>query len=472
MALEWAIAHLPSFAMTSFFKRVFSKARSPEPVRPAAPSLVAAVPAPAAPPAAPTVVRAPALAPAVRRPLMAPSGEVVGFEFHVAPDAQLKAAGDAVLQAAHVAMLLVSARLVSMGGRVGVAHLPAVWLADAAVPKDESGTVIGLVFDSADPLAAEVQSALVSAIDQFRRVGALFAWESAYDLGSVPDYLLLRPAAGQTVGAMLQGLQTRLPAQQMLPVLATDLANMEDVELALRNGVRLASGNLTEAKPLQKASGELAPEVGRLARLVSLLATGAETDEIAAVIKGDISISVRLLQRMNSASFAHLGSVTSIEHAVQLLGRKELHRWLSLMMMQFAQKRTLSSALQEVALWRARLLELLAIERGESDAGRFFTMGLASMLGVILKIPPADVAKTLSLPPEATQALVEQAGPWFGYLRAAKQVESQTVTDADTIAEGFGNAARVLALSDEAWAWAAQHSEAAPATKESVPVVA
>lgn len=393
---------------------------------------------------------------------MAPSGEVVGFEFHVAADALQKAADDAVLQAAHVAMLLVSARLVSMGGRVGLAHVPAAWLARAAVPQDESGTVIGLVFDGAEPLAPEVQSALVAAVDQFRRVGAQFAWEAAHDLGSMPDYLLLRPAAGQTAQALLKTLQTRLPAQQALPVVATDLASVEDLELVLRSGVRLASGQLTETKPVLKSAGELAPEVGRLARLVGLLASGAEIGEIASVIKGDVSISVQLLQRMSSPSFAHLGSVTSIERAVQLLGRKELHRWLSLMLMQFGQKRALSSALQEVALWRARLLELLAMERGESDSGRFFTMGLGSMLGVILKIPPAEVAKTLSLPPEATQALVEQTGPWFGYLRTAKQVESQTVTDAATLAEGFGNAARVLALSDEAWTWAAQHSAPAP----------
>ncbi|MFZ4285128.1 HDOD domain-containing protein [Variovorax sp. HJSM1_2] len=420
---------------------------------PVATSVPQAVPA-----AAPVVSRVPALAPAARRPLMAPSGEVVGFEFHVTPDVLRKVAGDATLQAAHMAMLLVSARLVSMGGRVGLAQVPAAWLACATVPQDESGTLIGLVFDSAEPLTPEVQSGLVAAIDQFRRVGAQLAWEAAYDLGSMPDYLLLRPAAGQTAQALLQILQTRLPAQQALPVIATDLGSVEDLEWVLRNGVRLASGQLQETKPRLNPAGELAPEVGRLARLVALLSSDAELDEIVGVIKGDISISVKLLQRMSGASFVHLGTVTSIERAVQLLGRKELHRWLSSMLMQFAQKRTLSSALQEVALWRARLLELLAIERGESDSGRFFTLGLGSMLGVILKIPPAEVAKILSLSPEATQALLAQAGPCWAYLRIAKQVESQTLADADTVAEGFGHAARVLALSDEAWQWAAQHS--------------
>lgn len=99
--------------MTSFFKRVFSRVRSTEPAPPVALVPAATTPPPQQapdvpePPAAPQVTRAPALPPAVRRPLMAPSGEVVGFEFHVAPDAQAKAADDAVLQAAHVAMLLV-----------------------------------------------------------------------------------------------------------------------------------------------------------------------------------------------------------------------------------------------------------------------------------------------------------------------------------------------------------------------------
>jgi EAL and modified HD-GYP domain-containing signal transduction protein len=103
-------------------------------------------------------------------------------------------------------------------------------------------------------------------------------------------------------------------------------------------------------------------------------------------------------------------------------------------------------------------VELLALERGESEPGRFFTLGLASMLGLILKMAPAEVVSTLSLPPEGAQALLSQSGPWFVYLRTALDLENQTASEASALADGFASAARVLELSSQAWTWAAENT--------------
>ncbi|WP_394790923.1 HDOD domain-containing protein [Rhodoferax sp.] len=459
--------------MTSFFQRVRSKVlgSTPEPATPAAsgpasqsPVVSNAAPVRAAPPARPAVAVL-----AARRPLMASNGEVAGFEFRI-DDAALRTlakSGDTVAQAAHVAAVLVSARLVAMGGRTGFARVPAAWLVHAVVPKNESGTLIGVEVDPAQPLEPALQQRVAAAVAQFREVGAKLAWDLAHDLGTTPDFMLVRPAAQQPVAALIETLNARSAALKNMPVIAVDLGSVEDLELALQSGVRLATGSL--ATPVQalpvKRTAPLAPEVGRLAQLIGQLAAGADTAVIVSAIKGDIGVSVRLLQRMNSATFAHLGGVASIDQAVLMLGRNELQRWLSLMLTQFAGSRKLSSALQEVALWRSRLLELLAIERGESEPGRFFTLGLASMLGLILKLAPAEVVATLSLPPEAAQALLEQTGPWHVYLRTAMQIESQSITEEIAEADGFGSAARVAELSGQAWAWAADNTVHEGSTK-------
>ena len=298
-------------------------------------------------------------------------------------------------------------------------------------------------------------------VSQFRAVGAKLAWGAEQSMGCNPDFLLVRPKTPEAVTELIAALKAP-PAGLALPIpfIATDIASVDDMERALQGGVRLASGSLTAtdmASTLAKA-GPLAPEVGRVALLIGKLAAGADTAVIVGDIKGDIGVSVRLLQRMNSASYAHLGGISSIDQAVMLLGRNDLHRWLSLMLMQFAGSRKLSSALQEVALWRARLVELLAIERGESEPGRFFTLGLASMLGLILKMPPAEVVTTLSLPPEGAQALLTQSGPWYLYLRTALDLENQTASEASAAADGFTSAARILDLSSQAWTWAAENS--------------
>ncbi|WP_295956843.1 HDOD domain-containing protein [Rhodoferax sp.] len=457
--------------MTSFFQRVLSKlfggipAPAPQPsvrsTRPqpvASKPAVAAAPAPAIPPSRPTPV-----ALAARRPLMGANGQVAGFEFRI-DDAALRAlamGADPVAQAAHVAAVLVAARLVAMDGRIGFARLPAAWLALAGVPKNDAGTVIGVEFDAAAaPLSSEAMFGVAAKVAEFRAVGAKLAWGAGQSMGSNPDFLLVRPGTPEAVTGLIAAVKAPPAGLTNIPFIATDMASVEDLERALQGGVRLASGSLTAsdmATTLAQA-GPLAPEAGRVALLISKLAAGADTAVIVGDIKGDIGVSVRLLQRMNSASYAHLGGISSIDQAVMLLGRNDLHRWLSLMLMQFAGSRQLSSALQEVALWRARLVELLAMERGESEPGRFFTLGLASMLGLILKMAPAEVVSTLSLPPEGAQALLSQSGPWFVYLRTALDVENQTASEASAAADGFTSAARVLELSSQAWAWAAENT--------------
>ncbi|MDB5895562.1 MAG: hypothetical protein JWQ88_3093 [Rhodoferax sp.] len=440
--------------MKSFFQRVL-----PRGLQPAPPANAAETPEPA------RAAAPPSLALTSRRPLMSSSGEIAGFEFRV-DDKVVRAladGSDAVLQASHVAATLVGARLVAMAGRIGLARVPAAWLVHASVPKSESGTLIGIEFDGAAPLEPAVREAVIDTLKNFKVAGALLAWDpAAHDLGEghglLPDYLLVRPVA-QPIAEVVDALRQGPASMKDIPVIATDLANVEDLELAVLGGIAFVSGDMARSRQARSAeSVRLPPEAGRLTQLVGQLASGADTAAIVGEIKGNIGVSFRLLQRMNSPAFAHLGGVASIDQAVAMLGRNELHRWLSLMLMQYASSRKLGSALQEVALWRSRMVELLAIERGEREPGRFFTLGLASMLSLILKITPAEVAAALSLPPEAQQALLGQTGPWWVYLRTAMQVEAQTEDDAGAVADGFHSAERVFELSAEAWAWAAENS--------------
>lgn len=450
--------------MTTFFQRVLAKffgprtshaPRTAPATQPSAATAPARVTTQIAPPSAPLPARAAVLA--ARRPLMAANGEVAGFEFRVAEEARRNFAHDTEAQAAHVAAVLVAARLVALEGRVGFARVPAAWLAQAAVPRDESGLVLGVEFDPSTPLSAEARQAAAATLLRFREVGAKLAWDAVrHKLDAQPDFLLWTPLPNWPLPELVKAVGARPADLRQYPVITSDLASVEELEFALRGGAYLASGNLA-LQTLANRTGVLAPEIGRIAQLLGQLSSGADTDLIVRAIKGDVSVSVRLLQRMNSASFAQLGGVASIDQAVPLLGRNDLHRWLSLMLMQFAQTRQLSSGLQEVALWRARLLELLAIERGESEPGRFFTLGLASVLGAILQIDGPEVVKTLSLPPEAAQALVGQTGPWHVYLRTAAQVEDQSASETSAAADGFESAARVYELSVQAWAWAAEN---------------
>lgn len=409
----------------------------------------------------------------VRRPLISSDGDVAGFEIRMGEDVarQLKRQADPHAQAARLAALLTSASLVVQTGRIGFARMPVEWLLQAKDLEIVPGVLIGLESTLAVVPLPQATVAMEQAVLALRAKGVQVGWELESEWGAkvLPDFVLLRQGA-HSMSTLLDTLSARPPQWQGLPVLVTDIGNVEELEMALYNGVTYACGVLDSETVAMEPAGKQAvpPEVRRVGLLLNQLASGADTAVIVGQIKGDVGLSYRLLSRINSASYAQLGSYASVEQAVLLLGRHELYRWLSLLLVQFAGSRKTSSALQEMALWRSRLLELLAIENQEAMPDQFFTLGLASMLGQILKISQAEVVNTLSLPAFATQALLEHSGPWYSYLQVAKRIETHTLDPAAELVAQFGGTARLLTLSDQAWRWATEQASHADASAAKV----
>ena len=400
---------------------------------------------------------------AARRPLMAADGSIFGFEFCIDGSTlrRLRTRNDPRGRVAHVLALLTSARLMSQTGRVGFARLPIDWMVHISDASCAAGAWVGIEQAPSNAQALPPPEAASDLVRQLRAVGVKVGWDITLMPDLVPDFVMLHQGS-DPMRTLLEATKTWPLALRDVPTLVTDVASIDDVELALASGISYACGALTP--PAQSLSPAdvlpLPPEVQRVGQLLNQLVIGTETAVIVSDIKSDVGLSYRLLRRINSASFAQLHAEASIDQAVLMLGRNELYRWLSLLLVQFAGKRKASSALQEITLWRSRLLELLAQENKEPVPGQLFTLGLASMLGPLLKISQDEVVSTLNLPAPARQALLDQAGPWHVYLHLALLVQTQSLGEHGELAEPFGGVDRVMALADEAWAWAwdAEHA--------------
>ena len=400
---------------------------------------------------------------AARRPLMAADGAIFGFEFCIdeATLRRLRSRNDPRGRAAHVSALLTSARLMSQTGRVGFARLPIDWMVYVTDVSCAAGAWVGIERAPPAAQASDQMETAANLVQQLRTAGVKVGWDITLMPDQTPDFVMLHQGP-DPMSTLLEATKTWPQALRDLPTLVTDVASIKDVELALSSGIRYACGALVPpAQPLSPADTlPLPPEVQRVGQLLNQLVIGTDTAVIVSDIKSDVGLSYRLLRRINSASFAQLHAEASVDQAVLMLGRNELYRWLSLLLVQFAGKRKASSALQEVTLWRSRLLELLAQEKNEPAPGQLFTLGLASMLGPLLKISQDDVVSTLNLPAPACQALLDQAGPWHMYLHMALLVQTQSLGEHSELAEPFGGVERVMALADDAWAWAweAEHA--------------
>ncbi len=167
------------------------------------------------------------------------------------------------------------------------------------------------------------------------------------------------------------------------------------------------------SKPIIVSHRELSTEQTTMLRLMGLLDDPRATDaDIENAFRTDPSMSYKLLRIANSASFGGR-DVQSIGYALRLVGRKALHRWLSLLLVSTSGTNNgIAGELVMTALARARMCELVA-ERGGRPAhmGALFLTGLFSLLDVLLKMPMSGILERMAIAPEVRDALLTRSGP-------------------------------------------------------------
>ena len=122
----------------------------------------------------------------------------------------------------------------------------------------------------------------------------------------------------------------------------------------------------------------------------------AELAEIASVIAQDPVLSVKLIRLVNSAAFSARREITSLQHAVSLLGLRQVKSWATLLSLSSMSDKP--HALSLHAMTRAKMCQLLAghfASPAESDA--YFTSGLLSNLDAFFDMELPDILKTMPL---------------------------------------------------------------------------
>jgi len=146
-------------------------------------------------------------------------------------------------------------------------------------------------------------------------------------------------------------------------------------------------------------------------------------DVLEEIIKRDFSITFKLLKLVNSAAFYSRNRITSIKHALTMLGFKELRKWFSLMMVRDAGEDQ-PNELIRMSLIRARLAEsLLKSTVHKKRASEGFLLGLFSMIDVILDRKMVEVIDDLPLEPDIIAALYNEESTFLGILKMIQLYE-------------------------------------------------
>ena len=174
-------------------------------------------------------------------------------------------------------------------------------------------------------------------------------------------------------------------------------------------------------------------------------------------------MSYRVLRLVNSAAYGLRSEVTSIRHALVLLGREQIRKWASVWTMAGLNGSGTEETVS-VALLRARSCELLgtALAGSEQGAG-FFLLGLCSLLDVIIGQPMKQALQEMPLPAPIKAALLGEANEARTALDAVVAYEQGRWDDASAAMELLAVPVALPDVYADALRWARQLSRAAEA---------
>lgn len=237
----------------------------------------------------------------------------------------------------------------------------------------------------------------------------------------VADHERLRPLLAIVdivkVDTMLLNAEELLEATRLLkkwPVrlLAERVDSQETAAQCHADGYALFQGYYF-AHPAIIAGKKLGHSQLALLNLLDMVVKDAETEELEAVFKQEPGLAVNLLRLTNSLGSGVRTRITSLRHAISVLGRRQLHRWLQLLMYTAPAASAAAGPLMQLAATRGRLMELLAARVMPGDRGgedHAFMCGILSLMPALMGVAMEDILSTVSVGQELTAALQMGAG--------------------------------------------------------------
>ena len=152
-------------------------------------------------------------------------------------------------------------------------------------------------------------------------------------------------------------------------------------------------------------------------------------DLLEDIVKKDFSITFKLLKLVNSAAFYSRNRITTIRHALTMLGFKELKKWFSLLMIRDVGDDQ-PKELTRMSLIRAKMLEAM-IKQTELKqyASEGFLIGLLSLADVILDRRMDEIIVDIPLDEEIIHALYRDPGLFTNLLIVTEKYEKGDWSD-------------------------------------------
>ncbi len=248
-------------------------------------------------------------------------------------------------------------------------------------------------------------------------------------------------------------------------LLALKVENREQEKYCMQLGFQMFQGYYF-ARPEVLAVKRADPGKLSLLKLLTLVMGDSDVEEIEKEFKHQPGLSYNLMRMVNSVASGVPQKINSIKHAIMILGRKQLQRWIQLLLYTANQSDdSMSNALMQTAAARGKLMELVATTERPHDKNhqeRAFMVGILSLLDVLLGIEMQQIVDKLGIPDDMSQALLARDGRLGQELKLIEANEKGEVVAIQSILTelGFLSLNELADIEIQAIGWANRIGEA------------
>jgi c-di-GMP-related signal transduction protein len=390
-----------------------------------------------------------------RQPIFNPNRIVFGYEllFRSGPEnIFIHAQPDVACAAATDSLFLFGIDRLAQGKRVFVNCTREFFIRDFPfmLPKE---SVVLEVLES-----VVLDDRLVAACRRLKSAGYLLALDDYRDSPNWRPLLAIADFIKVDLLATPEEEQLRLAKEYSrteIRLLAEKVENYQEFERTRDWGYSYFQGYFFSKPQMLSHHDVPAYKLSYLRILQAANSPAVDMREIADQIKGETSLSYRLLRYLNSPAFFLAAEIRSIPHALMLLGERGVRRWVSLVAVA-CMGEDKPQELVTLPLIRARFCELLAPSaKMEGSANDLFLLGLLSAIDAILDMKMTDVLKEITIEEEIRNALLGEKNELRRILDVVLLYERAAWEEMETTAAQAGLAAdAVPAIFLESVDWA------------------
>ena len=334
-------------------------------------------------------------------------------------------------------LLVIGAKQISQGKRIFVNFTRKLLLEGAATYLPKKIGVVEILED------VEPDGKLIEAVKTIRSQGYTLALDDFVLRGNEGNPFLdlvdiIKVDLRQTDEQEREAIAKRFPGSGSVKLLAEKTETREEFNNALEMGYSYFQGYFF-SKPVILARRDISPHKMHYLRILKeISADNPSFDRIKQIIEHDPSLAYKLLNYVNSAFFGLHREISSIMHALQILGEAEIKRWVSLaVIMELGNDQP--QELLRLCLLRARFSENLASKAGcEQRKSEFFFMGLFSCIDVLLGRPMEEILEDLPIQTSIKDALLGKTNLFSTVLDLAISYEKADWIDFHDLASRLG----------------------------------